>query len=192
MSKFTCKSNRGLQLGRLKTTTMRKTLKASSANLHRKIALFLLTIIACSVALIFLFDTEWHFIIIAVVLAFFVLRNSYRGLVEAQKLKSKQFQMLVFEDTHFLFQDLPLNGGRGRSVAVQYENIKSVGVDGNSLFVLLVRRQNWVGLGQDYFAPVGVAPKLQLFALPARADQRATLFHYLRTQGFRIERKINR
>ena len=171
---------------------MRKKLKASSANLYRKIALFILTITASSVALFFLFDTEWYFLIVAIVLAVILLRSSYRAVVEAQKLKVKQFQTLVLEDTHFLFQDLPLNGGEQSAVAVQYENIKSVGVDGPSLYVLLVRRQNWVGLGQDYFAPVGVAPKLQYFALPAGSAERSLLFHYLRTQGFRIERKLKR
>ena len=142
--------------------------------------------------LIFLFDADWYFLIVAIILAVILLRSSYKAVVEAQKLKVKQFQTLVLEDTHFLFQDLPLNGGEQRAVVVQYENIKSVGVDGSSLYVLLVRRQNWVGLGQDYFAPVGVAPKLQLFALPAGSAQRALLYHYLRTQGFRIERKLKR
>jgi hypothetical protein len=136
--------------------------------------------------------TEWYVLIVAFILAIILLSSSYLAIIDAQKLKAKQFQMLVLEDTYFLFEDLPLSRGPQRSVAVEYKNIKSVGVDGSSLYVLLVRRQNWIGLGQDLFAPVGVAPKLQYFALPIERAQRAALFHYLRTQGFKIEKKIKR
>ena len=171
---------------------MRKTLSVSSVHLYQKIALLLLTAVASIPSLYFLLDTEWYFLLIGVVLVIVLLRSSYLAVLDARKLKAKQFQTLVLEDEHFVFKNAPKGGGERVSVAVHYDNIKSVGIQGASLYVLLVRRQNWKGLGQDYFAPVGVAPKLQLFALPSSSSERALLFHYLQTQGFRIERKIKR
>ena len=171
---------------------MRKTLSVSSANLHQKIAQLLLLIAASITALYFLLALEWYFLLLGVVVLIVLLRSSYLAVLDARKLKAKQFQTLVLEDEHFVFKNAPKGGGEQVSVAVHYDNIKSVGIQGASLYVLLVRRQNWKGLGQDYFAPVGVAPKLQLFALPSSSAERALLFHYLQTQGFRIERKIKR
>ena len=171
---------------------MRKTLSVSSVHLYQKIALLLLTAVASIPSLYFLLDTEWYFLLIGVVLVIVLLRSSYLAVLDARKIKAKQFQTLVLEDEHFVFKNAPKGGGEQVSVAVHYDNIKSVGIQGASLYVLLVRRQNWKGLGQDYFAPVGVAPKLQLFALPSSSSERALLFHYLQTQGFRIERKIKR
>lgn len=168
---------------------MRKTLSVSKHLFYTKIG-----ILSLLMAVFLLMCYLWWFndamvYLAGIIILPFLISWSYKDARAAKALQLAQFQMLHIDDIHFTFENLPKKGGEQMVLSVIHENIKTIRVKGPRLYVLVARRQNWIGVGQDVFMPVGTVPKMQVFALPYNKAQRALYIHELQTQGFRIIRK---
>jgi hypothetical protein len=112
--------------------------------------------------------------------------------VEVNELKKRQFQKLVIEEDHFLFEHLPQRGGEKVTLPVDYTNIKNIEVHKSCLSIEVVRRQNWNGVPQEFFMPMGPVPKLQRFSLPASQSQRVEILNFLASKHIDVAHKPKR
>jgi hypothetical protein len=168
---------------------MRKTLIASKHLFFRKIAILTCLVIALMANICLWWVNESLVYISGVIILPFLIRWSYKDARTAKLLQLAQFQVLHIDEAHFSFEHLPKKAGEQIVLNVIHGNIKSIRIRGARLYVLVARHQNWIGLGQEIFIPVGTVPKMQVFALPYNRAKRALYIHELQTLGFRIIRR---
>ena len=171
---------------------MIKTLKVSSARINWITALFLFTLAISIVSVYFLIYYEEFAYIIVIGFSSFLIPWSHSELIEMNELKKRQFQKLVIEEDHFLFENLPQRGGVKISLLVDYSNIKNIEIHKTYLSVEVVRRQNWNGVSQEIFMPMGSVPKVQRFSLPANHRQSAEILNFLASKELQINYKTKR
>jgi hypothetical protein len=171
---------------------MTKALKVSSTRLFWRTILFLLILTVSILSAYFLIYDEEFIYMIVIGFSCFFIPWSYFELVEVSELKRRQFQKLVIEEDHLLFEHLPKYGGVKLTLPVDYSNIKNITINKSCLSVQVVRRQNWKGLTQDFFMPIGPVPKSQRFSLPTNHVQRAEILNFFSTKGIRIDHKPTR
>ena len=169
---------------------MTKVLNVSSAQLYWRVALFLLVLAVLVISSYFLIYHEQFVNVIVILFSCFFIPWSYHDLLDVYKLRAKQFQRLTIKEEHFLFEHLTQRGGEKISLCVAFININSIEVDKYGLAVEVVRRQNWIGVPQDFFIPMGSVPKLQRFVLPSK--QRAEILNFLSNKGIDIKHKTKR
>jgi hypothetical protein len=119
-------------------------------------------------------------------LGLFIIPWSFMSAMKESYKNKNQFQILKVEEDHFLFENLPLQGGSRLHAKIDFQNIKTIQIKRRSIEVLFVRRYKWIGEPCDYIEPVGYVPKLQVFALPFQNKKKREIINLLNATGIEI------
>jgi hypothetical protein len=123
-------------------------------------------------------------------LALFIIPWSFMSAMKESYKNKNQFQILKVQDDHFLFENLPLQGGSRLHAKIDFQNIKTISIKRRSIEVLFVRRYKWVGEPCNYIEPVGYVPKLQVFALPFQNKKKREIIELLKAKGIEMTGRL--
>jgi hypothetical protein len=161
---------------------MDNVLKVDSTRFYFKTVLFLLAFFGLLINLYFLYSAENTLLIIILVVASFFIPWSFFSAVGERDIQRKQFRKMTIEDEYIFFEHLPLQGGRGVTVQIDFKNIKSVTVKGLKLHILFVQRFEWEGDSCDFITPSGFVPKLQVFSIGFNSRKRKAIMELLESK----------
>jgi hypothetical protein len=143
---------------------MNRTLIVSYQNFYKRLALFVIILLCCSVGLYFLIYSQLSTLIIGIGISSFLVPWSFFNAISHLDKAKRQFQSVTFLEECLLFENLPIQGGEKVQVKIHYENIKYIKISYNTFCTMFVPRYEWSGDQCTYIHPSGFVPKLQTFS----------------------------